>query len=429
MRYLIVDPIGDYAGRLKAFLDRLGLPAIAVFTSAVRHAKWQNKWHRILGDHVVGVYGVDAYDDEGDGAEVEQLADEIRADHGDAFYGIVPWDELHTVFAADLSDRLDLGWNSKAVVERCRDKFVMKRWLRQVARERAERGESSPRINLSAVVTNATEAEAFQEKVGRWPIVVKPAAAAGAMGVTFAGSPGELLRGCQQVMDEGLGKVLLEEYVGGPEFAVNGLVDSAGDFMPTDIWSYDKRDSHGQRNLYYQSVKLSTHEAPFWDLARYAADVVSALGVVRTPVHMEVKIDDRGPCLIEVGARFAGGDQPVLASKLHHHDLFELAACHYLQDLPADPNDVDYRHYDHYEARILSGIQSHAVAPVRAVHGVEEVKSLPSFAGFGFVWPPGTRVPVTRDLNTKSWEVYVMHPDPRQIEIDAQRVRRLLRYE
>ncbi|MCG8458525.1 MAG: hypothetical protein MI919_19785, partial [Holophagales bacterium] len=123
------------------------------------------------------------------------------------------------------------------------------------------------------------------------------------------------------------------------------------------------------------------------------------------------------------------GDQPVLASKLHHHSLFELAACHYLQALPASPSDVDYAHYDHYQARILSGIQSHPVAPVRAVHGLDEIRELPSFAGVGFVFPPGTGVPVTRNLDTKSWEIYVRHPSLRQIELDSRRIRRLLRYE
>jgi hypothetical protein len=66
---------------------------------------------------------------------------------------------------------------------------------------------------------------------------------------------------------------------------------------------------------------------------------------------------------------------------------------------------------------------------VRAVHGIDDVQELPSFAGIGMLRPPGLRLPVTRDLNTKSFEVYLLHPDPWQIERDAELVRRLLRYE
>ncbi|MEM6792729.1 MAG: ATP-grasp domain-containing protein, partial [Acidobacteriota bacterium] len=229
-------------------------------------------------------------------------------------------------------------------------------------------------------------------------------------------------------LESGLGEVLLEEYIGGEEFAVNGLVDHEGRLLVTDVWFYDKRNSHGERNLYYQSVKISSHEEPFGELAAYAAAVVEAMGLRRSPVHMEIKIDRQGPCLIEVGARFAGGDQPVLASKLHHHSLFELAVCHYLDELPVSPSDVDYEHYDHFSARIVSGIQQSEIQRIRAVLGTEEVERLPSFAGFGFLRPPGISLPATRDLNTKSYEVYLLHPDPRQVQADARAVRRLIRY-
>jgi hypothetical protein len=44
------------------------------------------------------------------------------------------------------------------------------------------------------------------------------------------------------------------------------------------------------------------------------------------------------------------------------------------------------------------------------------------------VRPLGTRVPTTVDLETRAWEVYLLHSDPRQVEHDAARVRRLIRY-
>ena len=414
--YLLLDPIGDYAERQKNFLDRLrggrGLDAVAVFSSRVRHAKWDHKWRDLLGQNVIGEFVVEN--------DVPGVAREIAQAHGKGgFYGVVPWDEMHVVLAAELSEHLDLEWNSKEVLLRFRDKYRMKAWLRET---------SDVRINKSRVVTSAAEAEEFQEHVGRWPIVVKPTAAAGAMGVYFAYGPSQLLQYCQEVMETGLGEVLLEEFIGGREFAVNGLVDKDGDFLPTDVWAYDKRASHGIANLYYQSIKLGTGPL-FRLLANYAADVVHALGLRRSPIHMEVKVDDRGPCLIEVGARMAGGDQPVLASKLHGRSLFELAVCHYLDELPLSPDEISYARYDHLEARIVSGIQPTKVPRVHTVHGYEEVQQLPSFEKFGFLWPPGTSVPVTRDLNSKSYEVYLMHEDPAQVEHDARVVRALLRYE
>ncbi|MDA8020250.1 MAG: ATP-grasp domain-containing protein [Thermoanaerobaculia bacterium] len=410
--YLLVDPLGDYAERQKNFLDRLGLDAVAIFSSRVRQAKWQHKWRHRLGAHVIGEFLVED--------DVATVAQQIVDAHGaDGFFGVVPWDEMHVVLAAELSDRLRLDWNSKDVLLRFRDKYRMKAWLREM---------SEVRVNKSRVVTSAAEALEFQQKVDRWPLVVKPTTAAGAVGVSFAHGPEQLLRYCQQVMESGLGEVLLEEFIGGREFAVNGLVDRNGDFLATDVWAYDKRASHGIPNLYYQSIKISTGGL-FHSLASYAADVVQTLGLRRSPVHMEVKVDDRGPCLIEVGARMAGGDQPVLASKLHGRSLFELAVCHYLDELPLSPEEVSYARYDLLEARIVSGIQSAIVPEVHVLHGYEEVRQLPSFEDFGFFWPPGTSVPVTRDLNTKSYEVYLMHEDALQVEHDARVVRAVLRYE
>lgn len=416
--YLIVDPIGDYALRLKAFLDRLELPAIAVFSSRPRMGAWQYKWRKRMGEHVVGEYLVD-----GDAEQRASVAAEIAREHGgDGFFGIVPWDELHVVLAAELSEHLGLGWNDRDVIRRFRDKYAMKSWLRE---------HSDVRINKSRRVSSAAEAEEFQEEVGGWPIVVKPTEAAGAMSVYFARDPGELLHACQQVLrfgrGSGMGEVLLEEFVDGREFAVNGLVDAGGDFLPTDVWVYDKRESHGIPNLYYQSIKLGRGDL-FRSLASYASGVVSGLGLRRSPVHLELKVDDDGPCLIEVGARMAGGDQPVLASKLHGRSLFELAACHYLDELPLRVGDVSYERYDGLEARILSGIQPRTIPRVNAVLGLDRIRELPSFEDVGFLYPPGASVPVTRDLDTKSWEVYLLHPDGAQVEADARAVRTLLRY-
>lgn len=415
MRYLIVDPLGPYAARLMAFLDRLRLEGVAVFSTPMRRAGWEGKWAHRLGEHVVGTHLANEETD------LDELARELDRESPDGFAGIIPWDEISILLGADLSDRLDLGWNSRKVIERCRDKYVMKSWLREHA--------PNVRINRSRIVAKREEAFAFQEELGTWPVVVKPTGGSGATDVYFAEDRDELLAGCQKVLEGGRGKVLLEEFVAGDEFAVNGMVDAEGSFLVTDIWYYDRRESHGIPNLYYQSIKLSTHEEPFEELADYAASVVAALELRRAPVHMEVKVDETGPCLIEVGARFAGGDQPVLSSKLHGRSLFELAACHYLADLPLSPGDVRYERYDRYEARIVSGIQPVEIERIQAVHGVRQVERLASFEGFGVLRPPGTRLPQTTDLDTKSYEIYLFHPDPLQIELDARAIRELIRYE
>jgi biotin carboxylase len=410
--YLILDPTDDYARRMVEFLSRVGLRGVAVLTSPARAAQWRHGWERRYGDQIVAAY---------DGVErdANALAERLARDFPAGFAGLVPWDEMSILFGAELGEALGLDWNPVRVIERCRDKGVMKAWLRAHA---------SVRINAARVVSDARGALAFQREVGRWPVVVKPTGGAGSAHVSFAHHPDELLTACQAVLESGAGEVLLEEYIGGNELAVNGMVDSRGDLLVTDVWLYDRRESHGIPNLYYQTIKVSTGPL-FFRLAGYAASIVETLQLRRAPIHMEVKVDDQGPCLIEVGARLPGGNQPFLSSLLHGRSLFELAACHYLDELALSPRDVDYRRYDSFSARILSGIQSEPIRAVRALHGLEEVEALPSFAGTGLLRPRGAPLQVTRDLRTKSYEVYLMHPDEEQVAADAQRARALLRYE
>jgi biotin carboxylase len=285
------------------------------------------------------------------------------------------------------------------------------------------------RVNAAQVVRDADEARAFQRRVGAWPIVVKPTGGAGSEHVFFARGEEDLLRRCQQVLESGAGRVLLEVFVGGAEYCVNGQVDQRGDLLATDVWVYDRRPSHGIDNLYFETTSVPSRDPVFGALAQYAAAVVEELGLRRAPIHLEAKVDGRGPCLIEIAARLAGGNLPLLASRLYGRSLLELAACHYVAELPVSRTDVDYRRWDRAQAKVVLGVQSRPVPRLAAVHGLEDVRRLPSFLEVGMVRPVGTRVPKTVDLDTRAWEVYLLHADPGQVARDAAAVRHLVRYE
>ncbi len=411
MAYVILDPVGRYPSELLTFLGGIGKAAIAVFTSDARHALWRGKWSRTLGAHVVETYVASEW------PTVAALAAEIRL-HRPFLEGVIPWDEETVLYGARLGELLGLSWNSLEVMRRCRDKALMKAWLRS-------RG--NVRVNASQVVTDGVAALAFQRAVGTWPVVVKPTAGSGSEDVYFPTSDAELLRDCARVKTGG-GDVLLEEYIGGDEIVVNGIVDGRGDLLVTDVWHYDRRTSHGIPNLFYQTWRVPTHAPVFVQVARYAADVVEALELRRVPIHMEVKVDARGPCLIEVGARFGGGNLAILGSKLHGRSLLELAACQYLAHIPLRAADLDIARYDRLEARVVHGIQTYEIPRISQVHGVAEVQALPSFDEFGTVRSVGMRAPVTRDLDTAAWELYLIHDDPRQIASDASAAHEALRY-
>jgi biotin carboxylase len=401
MAYLIVDPVGRYPAEILTFLARqVEQGAVAVFSSRARYALWQGKWKARVGELVLASYLAP------DAPSRAALAAEIGA-RWKGLKGVVAWDEESVLLGADLGERLRLGWNSRRVIERCRDKGVMKAWLSQ-------RG--GVRVNAARVVGDRDEALAFQRQVGSWPIVVKPTGGAGSENVYFARDINELLQRCQQVLENGAGAVLLEEFIGGLEYCVN-------------VWLYDRRPSHGVDNLYFETTSVPTRDPVFWALGDYASRVVERLELRRAPIHMEVKVDRRGPCLIEVGARPAGGNLPLLASRLYGRSLLELAAVHWLAEMPVTRADVDYARWDAAQAKVVLGVQSHPIPRIRAVHGLDVVRRLPSFVEIGMVRPVGTRAPVTIDLDSRGYEVYLIHADPAQVARDAKVIRDVLRYE
>lgn len=417
MLYIIIDPCQNYPAQMMRYLAEHGFRAICVFTHHGALAAFQGHWRDEIGAPIADEYLMPEW------PSLSELAAGITRDHREPIHGIIPWDEMNTLTGAILATELGLDWNSPQVMRCFRDKYLMKETLRR---------RSGLRVNHSRLVASLDEVHAFGEEVGRWPIVVKPSAGAGARSVVFATNEDELETAAVNVFHaasaEGRGDVLLEEYVGGKEYVVNGVVDGANRFLATDVWTYDKRDTASAKNIYFQTIKCSTTDPEFAPLDDYATAVLEVLGLRRAPVHMELKVDEEGPCLIEVGARFAGGNQPSLASALHDRSLFALAAYHYVSEGLLDYEDIDYARYDRLHARIVSGVQDRALERINEIHGLDEVRGLSSFSDFGFVHPLGFPLSATVDLYTRAYEVYLIHPDPEQIEGDAAKVRELIRY-
>lgn len=413
MAYLILDPAGEYPAEMIEFLGRTGRGAIAIFTNEGAYYGFQHMYADRLGSYVVDSYLLSEW------GTFRQLAEAILSRWYGHLEGIIPWDETSIEIGAVLGEWLGLSWNSAETIHCFRNKFAMKDRLRAWG---------DVRINASSIVRSAGEVSQFLDYVHDWPVVVKPTSSSGSLGITFAWSWDELLEGCQNVTHLGGGEVLLEEYIGGSEFIIDGIVDARSDLLVTDCWFYDKINLDGARDLYYDTHKVSTHNPVFWPLAEYAGKVVERLGLRRAPIHMELKMDEYGPCLIEVGARLGGGNTAVLGSLLHGRNLFELAACHYVAEMPAATSDLNYENYDSRDARVVTGVQPHTIERVSEVHGLDIVRSLPSFQDIAFIRPPGSYLPRTTDMWSRNYEVYLFHENADQVGHDAEVVREVLHY-
>lgn len=158
-----------------------------------------------------------------------------------------------------------------------------------------------------------------------YPIVVKTPSGMSTTDVCICSDEGEAASALQSIVG-GTGPdgrtvdaALLEEYIGGTEFAVNLMAidyyddDNLSNLLVTDMWKYRKTDK-----ARYDSAEIcNPHDHP--ELISYARSVARAVGIKYGAAHVELKArqDERGqytdPIMIEVGARLSGGRKSTMA--------------------------------------------------------------------------------------------------------------------
>src|SRR5881296_469581 len=151
----------------------------------------------------------------------------------------------------------------------------------------------------------------------RYPCVLKPLRLAASRGVIRADDPAGLvaafgrLRAILEEPDvarcgDWAGQVLVEDFIPGPEVALEGLV--TGGRLRT-LALFDKPDPLDgpffEETIYVTPSALPANAQQ--KIADCAQQAVTALGLWEGPVHAELRYNDRGPWLIELAARPIGG--------------------------------------------------------------------------------------------------------------------------
>lgn len=144
--------------------------------------------------------------------------------------------------------------------------------------------------------------------------------------------------------------IVLEEFIPGPEYFVNGQVDHQGASLAVAVFAYERVWANGAQ-VDWLTRKVHRSAPEFDRLEEYAGKVVAALGLRRSPFHLEAKLSGSSPRLVEFGARLAGNGNALLCEELHGGklDLFGLAADHYLYDGPQPKAFLDFAAYDAQE--------------------------------------------------------------------------------
>ena len=290
-RLLLLLPTTTY--RTEDFLDAARTLGVDIVCASEKPSTFEVH----APDHLLTL---DFTDPDGAATKVAELAARrpLRA--------VVGVDDLTTVAAAAIAERLGLRTNAVAAVTAARDKFQMRQCL-------AAAGVPIPRFRRIAL-----KDDPFLSARGvQFPCVLKPLALSASRGVIRANNVDQfmaafrriaalLARDDVEVSGDAAQYLLAEEYIPGLEVALEGLL--LGGTLHT-LALFDKPDPlegpYFEETLYVTPSRLPT--AVQGAIERVAAAACTALGLVEGPVHAELRFNDAGPWVLEVAARSIGG--------------------------------------------------------------------------------------------------------------------------
>ena len=280
------------AGYLDA-AARLGVPVrLADFAASAERSRAQ-------AEHVVAV---DSPLDEA------WFAGALRALDGRRPAGVVAFSEPHVLAAALLQDAFALPGPGLRAATVSRNKALQRAVF-------AAAGVPQPEHLLTA---SLHEASAWAR--ARFPVVVKPLSGAGSEGVELV--PDAAAFAAAVARRGGEGKLLVERAVEGPEFSCECLVRETR-ILFTNVTAKETtgpprfvETCHRPGHAFGSRAQCDAVEA-------FTRDVVGALGMRTGIVHLEFRLAEEGPVLMEVAVRTPGDYLMDVVSLTCRIDLFE----------------------------------------------------------------------------------------------------------
>lgn len=218
---------------------------------------------------------------------------------------------------------------------------------------------------------------------------------------------------------------LLEEFIGGEEFAVNLIASptTPRGVQVTDIWLYHKISTDGTMVNTYQEM-VDPHDKKYALLVRYAEGVCRAVGIKYGMGHCELKAryDETrqkwvDPVMIEIAGRLAGGRKAIMAEATipgwHPFDAMIDAHCGFPVRMPPSfrPSKIAVQTY----------VPSDKNGILKSVQG-DDFDRLPTYHNSVMLRKVGDKVVRARDLMSFAAFVWLIG-DAEDVKRDAMRAR------
>ncbi|MEU6406764.1 ATP-grasp domain-containing protein [Streptomyces sp. NPDC046985] len=330
---------------------------------------------------------------------------------------VISGGELGVELADLLAQRLGLPGNGTALSAARRDKHLMVEAVRAAGLRAARQ--------LRAA--DADELAAWHRALGG-RVVLKPPRSAGGQGVSFCDTPQESvaafrsLAPADDVFSQPNRGAVAQEYLPGAEYMVN-TVSRDGRHHLCDVWRTARVSANGVVDLCDALLLIDSAERVVEPLRQYAFGVLDALGVRHGPAHVEIRMTPAGPCLVEAGARMAGGGIPAAAGLGIGESQVERTVEAYLR-----PERFHARAGTPYRVRRFCAIAG-MVSPVQGVlseyRGIEEIEALESFHALATPVKPGQEIRRTVDDLTYPVVVTLLHELEEVVQRDLNTIRHL----
>ncbi|MFJ1706979.1 ATP-grasp domain-containing protein [Kitasatospora sp. NPDC088346] len=316
--------------------------------------------------------------------------------------------------ADTLGERLGLATNGTALSAARRDKYEMIEALRAAGIRCADQYKTD----------DPDAAAAWAVRHGRSPVVVKPLSSASSDHVFVCRTPEEVAGAARRVLAahsmfaERNTEVLVQEFLAGPEFAVD-CVSADGSRYLAGVWESERRPVDGGRTIYDMCVLRDPGADPVPALTAYVGTVLDTLGIRHGPSHAEVIVTPRGPTLVEVGARLNGAMNADFYDTVFGTNVAELVAHAYTR--PADfARRFGGRAYRPVRAAAVYESPTALDGVVAAVETgvVDRITGLPAVHSVAVRSGPGRRLRPTEDLLTSPLRVFLAGPDEASLRRD-----------
>lgn len=272
----------------------------------------------------------------------------------DSFYATV----------SKLCRHFDLSGPNPEAIEQCLDKYTQRQLL-------AASGVPIPAYRLAA---NAADVEDSAAEIGL-PVIIKPAVGSGSVGVRLCRTADEVIEHTNSLLGgqhiwRSAPRILVEEFAQGPYYSA--------DIMGNEVIGVCTGDFGRPPHFVFREF---THPAPLTDdeykcIADVSLSSLQALGLGWGPTNIELRWTKRGPVVIEVNPRLAGGTNPKLVQLAYGVDL----VTEHIKLVIGEEWDLRRRHSQTAAAQFLvpdrDGILDwiDGESPAADVPGVAEVK-------------------------------------------------------